>query len=118
MRESSVGFAAVGLLLLGVLLFGSLNMPSRSSSSSSQHQAGSTRRTLIGRQDPLDSESFQLDSEGDSNDDSYYMPWIEKDLAQWQDAGIKQVMGERLLSCQDGHINKPILACALMTLAQ
>lgn len=96
MRGSSVGFAAVGLLLLGLLLFGSLNMPSRSSSSSSnrsQDQAGSTRRTLIGRQDPSDSEGFQLDSEGDINDDSYYMPWIEKDLAQWQDAGIKQVMG-------------------------
>lgn len=93
MRGSSVAFAAVGLLLLGLLLFGSLNTPSRSSGSSrSQHQAGSTRRTLIGRQDPSDSESFQLDSEGDSNDDSYYIPWIEKDLAQWQDAGIKQVM--------------------------
>ena len=87
-----MGFAAVGLLLLGLLLFGSQNTPSRSSSNS-QDQAGSTRRTLIGRQDPSDSESFQLDSEGDSNDDSYYMPWIEKDLAQWQDTGIKQVMG-------------------------
>ena len=101
MKGKTLGVAAVSLMLLCVCFLGSTKSPLKSSSNS-QSQVQGTRRTLIGRQgevELLGSEIIQQDADGDSEEESFYMPWLEQDFAVWEDAGIKQVWGPPAQAC-------------------
>ena len=93
MKAKTLGFAAVSLLLLGICLLGSTTSPFASSSKhASSH---STRRTLIGKQEEavvelVDSQTF-TEEDTEEDEESFYKPWIEQDLAVWGEDGIKQV---------------------------
>ena len=98
MKGRILGAAAVSVLLLCVFFLGSTKSPHNGSS---QDQARATRRTLIGRQEEvelLDSEFVQQDTDGGSEEESFYMPWIQQDFAVWEEEGIKQVRAILLLS--------------------
>lgn len=91
MKGRVLGAAAISFLLLCVLFLGSTKS---SHNGSSQDQVRATRRTLIGRQEEvelLDSEVIQQETEGGSQEESFYMPWIQQDFAVWEEEGIKQV---------------------------
>ena len=94
MKGRTLGAAAVSFMLLCVCFLGSTKSPHTGGSSQGQERA--TRRTLIGRQEEvelLDSEVSQQDTNGTSQEDSFYLPWIQQDFAVWQEEGIKQVRG-------------------------
>ncbi|CAL5226901.1 g9774 [Coccomyxa viridis] len=91
MKGRTLGAAAVGFMLLGVCFLGSTKSPHTGGSSQGQERA--TRRTLIGRQEEvelLDSEVVQQETDGVSQEESFYMPWIKQDFAVWEEEGIKQ----------------------------
>ena len=94
MKGRTLGAAAVSFMLLCVCFLGSTKSPH--TGGSNQGQERGTRRTLIGRQEEvelLDSEVVQQDSNGTSQEGSFYMPWIQQDFAVWEKEGIKQVRG-------------------------
>ena len=79
-------------MLLCVCLLGNTKSPH--TGASGQAQARATRRTLIGRQgeaELLDSVVTEQDTDGDDQEESFYMPWIQQDFGVWEEEGIKQV---------------------------